>query len=78
MTVSLFDTKVYTLNLMKNSAPNGDYVLSIRMGISLDASTNVNKEKSILHKEMGIFNQRVNGRFFNISSWEGKELLLTE
>ena len=78
LTVSLFDTKVYTLNLMKNSAPNGDYVLSIRMGISLDASTNVNKENSKLHKEMGIFNQRVNGRFFNISSWEGKELLLTE
>ena len=78
LSVSLFNSKVYTLNLRKNAAPNGDYVLSLRMGISLEASDSADKEDPKLHKEMEIFNHRVNGRFFNISSWEGKELLLSD
>ena len=78
LSISLFNSKVYTLNLIKNAVPNGDYVLSLRMGISLEASNRTDKEDPKLHKEMEIFNQRVNGRFFNVSSWEGKELLLSD
>ena len=48
------------------------------MGISLEALDIPDKEDPKLHKEMENFNHRVNGRFFNINSWEGKELLLSD
>ena len=73
--VSLFKEQIYTLKLLNNLAPNGDYVLSLRMGISLQASASAIVEDSKLRLEMDAFNQRVNGRFFEISSWEGQELI---
>ena len=50
----------------------------MRMGISLVASSASEAEDSKLRDEMEIYNQQVNGRFYEISSWEGKELLLSE
>jgi len=50
----------------------------MRMGISLVASGASEVENSKLRDEMGIYNKQVNGRFYEISSWEGKELLLSE
>ena len=76
--VSLFDSRVYTLNLRNNVASNENYILSMRMGISLVASGGSEAEDSKLRDEMEIYNQQVNGRFYEISSWEGKELLLSE
>jgi hypothetical protein len=76
--VSLFDSRVYTLNLRNNIASNENYILSMRMGISLVASGASEAEDSKLRDEMEIYNQQVNGRFYEISSWEGKELLLSE
>jgi len=74
--VSLFDSRVYTLNLRKNEASNENYILSMRMGISMVASDNSEAEDSKLREDMEIYNQQVSGRFYEISSWEGKELLL--
>jgi len=76
--VSLFDGRIYTLNLQNNIAANGNYILSIRMGILQDESGSANAEDSNLRGEMDLFNQKVNGRFFEISSWEGNELLLSD
>ena len=76
--VSLFDSRVFTLNISKIEAPNENYILSIRMGISMLSSGNSETEDSKLREEMEIYNQQVNGRFFEISSWEGKDLLLSE
>jgi hypothetical protein len=76
--VSLFDSRVYTLNLRNNIASNENYILSMRMGISLVSSGASEAEDSKLRDEMEIYNQQVNGRFYEISSWEGKELLLSE
>ncbi len=76
--VSLFDSRVYTLNLRNNIASNENYILSLRMGISLVASGASEAEDLKLRDEMEIYNQQVNGRFYEISSWEGKELLLSE
>jgi hypothetical protein len=73
--VSLFDGRIYTLNLQNNVASNGNYVLSMRMGILQNESGSATAEDSNLRQEMNLFNQRVNGRFFEISSWEGNELL---
>jgi len=76
--VSLFDGRIYTLNLQNNIAANGNYILSMRMGILQDESGSANAEDSNLRGEMDLFNQKVNGRFFEISSWEGNELLLRD
>jgi hypothetical protein len=48
------------------------------MGISLEASGKPDTDDSILRKEMEEFNQRVNSRLFEISSWEAKELLFSD
>ena len=48
------------------------------MGISLEASGNPDTNESKLLKEMEEFNMRVNSRFFEISSWEAKELLFSD
>jgi hypothetical protein len=50
----------------------------MRMGILQDESGSANAEDSNLRGEMDLFNQKVNGRFFEISSWEGNELLLRD
>ena len=76
--VSLFDGRIYTLNLLNNIAANGNYILSMRMGILQDESGSANAEDSNLRGVMDLFNQKVNGRFFEISSWEGNELLLRD
>jgi hypothetical protein len=76
--VLLFDSRVYTLNIRNNIASNENYILSMRMGISLVSSGASEAEDSKLRDEMEIYNQQVNGRFYEISSWEGKELLLSE
>ena len=74
--VSLFDGRIYTLNLQNNDASNGNYILNARMGILQNRSGNVNTEDKSLRQEMDLFNQKANGRFFEINSWEGNELLL--
>ena len=76
--VSLFDGRVYTLKLQKYLQSNENYVLSLRMGILQDVSENIPSDSSDLHKDMKTFNQKMNGRFFEISSWEGKELILSD
>ena len=76
--VSLFDGRIYTLKLRKNLQSNENYILNLRMGILQDVSENANTKNSELHKEMKSFNQKMNGRFFEIRSWEGKELLLID
>lgn len=78
ISVALFDGRVYSLNFRKNETPNENYILSLRMGISLEASDSADAEDSELRKEMDEFNQRVNGRLFGISSWEAKELLFSD
>jgi hypothetical protein len=76
--VSLFDGRIFTLNLQKNDASYENYILTMRMGILQGASESANAEDSIIRQEMDVFNKRVNGRFFEISSWVGKELLLSD
>ena len=78
LSVSLFDGRIYTLNLQNNDVPNGNYILNARMGILQDGSENVNTEDKSLRQEMDLFNQKANGRFFEINSWEGNELLLND
>ena len=48
------------------------------MVISLKASGNSDTNDPKLRKEMEEFNQRVNSRLFEISSWEAKELLFSD
>lgn len=73
--VSLFDGRIYTLNLRKSDSSNENYILSLRMGILQNVSASADEEDSKIRQEMDGFNQKVNGRFFEINSWEGKELL---
>ena len=75
--VSLFDGRIYTLNLKNNVASSGNYILSMRMGILQNEIENANTKNSDLRKEMDLFNKKVNGRIFEINSWEGNELLLS-
>ena len=78
LSVTLFDGSVFSLIFKKNVSVNENYLLSLRMGISLEASENSDSNASKLHKEMEEFNQRVNSRLFEISSWEAKELLFSD
>ena len=78
LSVNLFDGSVYSLIIKKNISDDGNYLLSLRMGISLDASSNSDTNDSKLRKEMEEFNQRVNSRLFEINSWEAKELLFID
>ena len=48
------------------------------MGIFHDVIVNANTEDSNLRQEMDLFNKKVNGRIFEINSWEGNELLLSD
>ena len=75
LVVTLFDGKLFTIKIKKNNASNENYILSLRMGVLQDAS----EKKEIgeeVRKEMESFNKKMNGRFFEINSWEGKELLI--
>ncbi len=76
--VTLFDGSVFSLIFKKNVSVDENYLLSLRMGISLEASGNPDTNDSKLPKEMEEFNQRVNSRSFEISSWEAKELLFSD
>ena len=78
LSVTLFDGSVYSLILKKNLSGDENYLLSLRMGISLEASGNPDTNDSKLLKRMEEFNQRVNSRLFEISSWEAKELLFSD
>ena len=78
LSVTLFDGSVYSLIFKKNVSVDENYLLSLRMGISLEASDNPDINDSKLPKEMEEFNQRVNSRSFEISSWEAKELLFSD
>ena len=78
LTITLFDGSVFSLIFKKNVSVDENYLLSVRMGISLESSVNSDRSNSILHKEMEEFNQRVNSRLFEISSWEAKELLFSD
>jgi uncharacterized protein YxeA len=77
LSVTLFDGSVYSLIFKKNVSGDENYLLRLRMGISLEASGKPDTDDSILRKEMEEFNQRVNSRLFEISSWEAKELLFS-
>jgi len=78
LSVTLFDGSVFSLIFKKNVSVDENYLLSLRMGISLEASGNPDTNDSKLRKEMEEFNQRVNSRLFEISSWEAKELLFSD
>ena len=78
LSVNLFDGSVFSLILKKNVSSDENYLLSLRMGISLEASSNSDTNGSKLRREMEEFNQRVNSRLFEISSWEAKELLFSD
>ena len=78
LSVTLFDGSVFSLIFKKNESVDENYLLSLRMGISLEASGNPDTNDSKLRKEMEEFNQRVNSRLFEISSWEAKELLFSD
>ena len=78
LSVTLFDGSVYSLIFKKNVSVDENYMLSLRMGISLESSGNPDINDSKLRKEMEEFNQRVNSRLFGISSWEAKELLFSD
>ncbi len=78
LSVTLFDGSVYSLIFKKNVSGDENYLLRLRMGISLEASGKPDTDDSILRKEMEEFNQRVNSRLFEISSWEAKELLFSD
>ena len=78
LSVTLFDGSVYSLIFKKNVTVDENYLLSLRMGISLEASGNPDTNDSKMLKEMEEFNQRVNSRLFEISSWEAKELLFSD
>ena len=76
--VKLFDGSVFSLIIKKNVSVDENYLLSLRMGISLEASANSVGDDAKLRKEMEEFNQRVNSRLFEISSWEANELLFID
>ena len=78
LSVALFDGSVYSLIFKKNISVDENYLVSLRMGISLEASGNPDTNESKLLKEMEEFNMRVNSRLFEISSWEAKELLFSD
>tara|TARA_B100000945_G_scaffold135872_1_gene108442 strand:+ start:932 stop:1978 length:1047 start_codon:yes stop_codon:yes gene_type:complete len=78
LSVSLFDGSVYSLIFDKNVSVDENYMLSLRMGISMEASGNSDSNDSKLRKQMEEFNQRVSSRLFGINSWEAKELLFIE
>ncbi|MBS1254417.1 MAG: hypothetical protein MAG581_00211 [Deltaproteobacteria bacterium] len=78
LSIALFDGRVYSLNFSKKESLDENYLLSLRMGIAVEASESADAEDSDLRKEMDAFNQRVNGRLFEISSWEAKELLFSD
>ena len=78
LSVKLFDGSVFSLIIKKNVSVDENYLLSLRMGISLEASGNSDIDDAKLRKEMEEFNQRVNSRLFEISSWEAKELLFID
>ena len=78
LSVTLFDGSVFSLIFKKTVSVDENYLLSLRMGISLEASGNPDTNDSKLRKEMEEFNQRVNSRLFEISSWEAKELLFSD
>ena len=78
LSVTLFDGSVYSLIFKKMYQLMKIICLSLRMGISLEASGNPDTNDSKLRKEMEEFNQRVNSRLFEISSWEAKELLFSD
>jgi len=78
LSVTLFDGSVFSLIFKKNVSVDENYLLSLRMGISLEASGNPDTNDSKLRKDMEEFNQRVNSRLFEISSWEAKELLFSD
>jgi len=73
--ITLFDGKIFTLKIQKDSKANENYFLSMRMGILQAQSKKTKKEETKFRQEMELFNKKMNGRFFEISSWEGKELL---
>lgn len=73
--ITLFDGRLYTLKLQSNSKSNENYLLSLRMGI-LQASKKTISEETKVRQEMELFNKKMNGRIFEISSWEGKDLLI--
>tara|TARA_Y100001970_G_C14216685_1_gene850095 strand:+ start:1155 stop:2195 length:1041 start_codon:yes stop_codon:yes gene_type:complete len=75
--VTLFDGKLFTLKFLSNDESRENYILSLRMGILQDASNKKIIEKSKITQEMESFNKKMSGRFFEISSWEGKELLMS-
>ena len=78
LSVTLFDGSVFSLIFKKNVSVDENYLLSLRMGISLEASGNPDTKDSELRTEMEEFNQRVNSRLFEISSWDAKELLFSD
>ena len=78
LSVKLFDSSVFSLIIKKNVTVDENYLLSLRMGISLEESGNSDIDNAKMRKEMEEFNQRVNSRLFEISSWEAKELLFSD
>ena len=78
LSVSLFDGSVYSLILDKTVSVDDNYMLSLRMGISMEASGNSDSNDAKLRKQMEEFNQRVSSRLFGIHSWEAKDLLFIE
>ena len=75
LVVTLFDGKLFTIKIKKNNASNENYILSLRMGVLQDTSEKKEIEEEV-RKEMESFNKKMNGRSFEINSWEGKELLI--
>ena len=78
LSVTLFNGSVFSLIFKKNVSVDENYLLNLRMGISLESSGNPDTNNSKMRKEMEEFNQRVNSRLFGISSWEAKELLFSD
>ena len=73
--ITLFDGRLFTIKIIKNNIANENYILNLRMGILQDSSAKKEIEEKV-RIEMESFNKKMNGRFFEISSWEGKELLV--
>ena len=74
--ITLFDGRLFTLKIQKNSESNMNYILSLRMGILQEASDKTKTEGIKIRQDMESFNKKMNGRLFEISSWEGKDLLI--
>ena len=73
--ITLFDGSLFTIKIIKNNIANENYILNLRMGILQDSSAKKEIEEKV-SIEMESFNKKMNGRFFEISSWEGKDLLM--